>query len=180
MCVALVPAKYYDSKSHLIRNSFLTCNPWKMSIFMLQCLCDNIWHNVKEKKTLEAYLLVGMLPRDKNNRTGKQWDNSGTIEDCLFLFFLFLFRLFPEIEKKQPWRIICPRKAGLILNTILSLNQTLERRAKTNKYLRRRHFLTNLFIISKLQSPSLDVPKLNKIRWSPDLEALKLWKGSSG
>ena len=37
----------------------------------------------------------------------------------------------------------------------------------------------NLFTISELQNPSLDIPELHKIRRSPDLEALKLWKCSS-
>ena len=41
-------------------------------------------------------------------------------------------------------------------------------------------FPTNPFPILELQSPSHDVPELHKIRWSPDLEALNLWKGSSG
>ena len=39
---------------------------------------------------------------------------------------------------------------------------------------------TNPFTISKLQNSSHDVPELHKIRRSPDLEALKLGKGSSG
>ena len=39
---------------------------------------------------------------------------------------------------------------------------------------------TNPFTILELQNPSHDIPELHKIRWSPDLEALKLWKGSSG
>ena len=30
------------------------------------------------------------------------------------------------------------------------------------------------------QNPVHDVPELHKIRWSPDLEAPRLWKGSSG
>ena len=42
-------------------------------------------------------------------------------------------------------------------------------------------FPTNpFFTILELQNPSNDVPELHKIRWSPDLEALKLWKVSSG
>ena len=31
-----------------------------------------------------------------------------------------------------------------------------------------------------LENPSIDVSKLRKIRWSPDFEALYLWKGQSG
>ena len=39
---------------------------------------------------------------------------------------------------------------------------------------------TNPFTILELHNLSHDVPEQNKIRRSPDLEALKLWKGSSG
>ena len=39
---------------------------------------------------------------------------------------------------------------------------------------------TNPFTIFELQNPSHDAPELYKIRWCPDLRALKLWKGSSG
>ena len=41
-------------------------------------------------------------------------------------------------------------------------------------------FLANPFTISELQKPSYDVPELHKIRRSPDFDALKLWKFSSG
>ena len=41
-------------------------------------------------------------------------------------------------------------------------------------------FPTKLFTILELQNPSLDIPELQKIRPSPDLEAPKLWKGLSG
>ena len=43
-----------------------------------------------------------------------------------------------------------------------------------------RYFPTDSFTILELQNPSYDVPGLYKIRWSPDCEALKLWKGWSG
>ena len=39
---------------------------------------------------------------------------------------------------------------------------------------------TSPFTILELQNPSDDVPELHKISRSPDLEALKLWKCSSG
>ena len=39
---------------------------------------------------------------------------------------------------------------------------------------------TNPFTILKLQHPSHDIAELQKVRLSPDPEALKLWKGSSG
>ena len=39
---------------------------------------------------------------------------------------------------------------------------------------------TNLFTIWGFQNPSLDIPELHKIHRFPDLEALKLWKCSSG
>ena len=39
---------------------------------------------------------------------------------------------------------------------------------------------TNPFKILELPNPSHDVPELHRIRRSPDLEAPKLWKGSSG
>ena len=39
---------------------------------------------------------------------------------------------------------------------------------------------TNPFTILELQNPSPDVSELHKIRRSPDREALKLWKVSSG
>ena len=42
------------------------------------------------------------------------------------------------------------------------------------------YYPTSPFTILKLQNPWLDVPELHKIRRSPDLDALKLWKGSSG
>ena len=41
-------------------------------------------------------------------------------------------------------------------------------------------FPTNPFTILELQNPWHDVPQLHKMRRSPDLQALKLWKGSSG
>ena len=39
---------------------------------------------------------------------------------------------------------------------------------------------TDLFTILKLRNPWYGVPELNKISWSPDFEALKLWKVRSG
>ena len=41
-------------------------------------------------------------------------------------------------------------------------------------------FLTDLFTYFELLNPSFDVPELNAVPWSPELEALKLWKGRSG
>ena len=61
-----------------------------------------------------------------------------------------------------------------------SRHSTLSNLPIHNSGARRSTFPTSPSTISELQNPLHYIPELHKIRRSPDLEALKLWKGLSG
>ena len=56
----------------------------------------------------------------------------------------------------------------------------MKRLSPTVHFIRTNNNPTNPFTVLELQNPSNDGSELHKIWRSPDLQALKLWKGSSG
>ena len=93
-----------------------------------------------------------------------------------------IHRMALKLRERFGWVAACSSSflAGLTSRHLQSAWLPDRQQFGSHKFLFLLLYPTNFFTTLELQNPSHDVSELHKIRQSPDLEALKLWKGSSG